>query len=143
MKNEELKKNKRYIAYRDNPRAVLTVPKAWCVRFGLTPTELMIFEEIHQATHFWALNCYCSSRTSLCVVVNGTPPTVDKALKKLVLKGFISKSKAPVRTKIGTERQNICYVSLLPKDVGSNASYIEDMLEKNIIRQKAIDRYPI
>ena len=140
MKLEELKKTKRYKQYNDYAQAVLTVPKAWCVRFDLSPTELMIFEEIHQATHYWALNCYCASRTSLCVVVNASPPTIDKSLSKLTEKGFISRSKAPIKTQRGGERQNICYVSLLPKNIAVNDKQIEDILERNILLADIHDR---
>lgn len=140
MKIEELKKTKRYIQYNDYAQAVLTVPKAWCVRFNLTPTELMVFEEIHQATHFWQLHCYCASRTSLCVIVNASPPTIDKALLSLTNKGFISRSKAPIKTQRGGERQNICYISLLPKDIRANDKTIEEILERNVVQLEEMGR---
>ena len=142
MKNEELKKTKRYISYLDSERAVLAVPKSWCLRFGLTPTDLMIFEEIHQATHFWARGCYCASRTALCVIVNGSPPTIDKSLRTLTLKGFISKTKEAMGTSSGGERKNICYRSLLPKEIKPNAKDIENMLDLNITHEMALGRYP-
>ena len=140
MKLEDLKKTKRYLSYRDSPKATLSIPKAWCVRFNLTPTELMIFEEIHQATHFWVLECYCASRTSLCVVVNASPPTVDKALENLTTKGFIEKGEQALKTQIGGERRQICYRSLLPRNVLPCDKNIEEILETNIIRAKAIGR---
>ena len=140
MKLEDLTKTKRYLAYKDSARAVLTVPKAWCVRFDLTPTELFVFEEIHQATHFWALECYCASRTSLCVVVNASPPTIDKALDNLTKKGFIEKGNKVLKTQIGGERHQICYRSLLPKTTQPNDKNIEEILETNILRGRAVGR---
>jgi len=128
MKREELKKTKRYLAYKDST-VFWNIPKAWCVRFDLTPTELLIFAEIHQATHHWGNNCYCASRTSLAVIVNSTLPTVDKALINLLDKGFIVKATAQFFTRQGGERRQIAYRSTLPAKIAGNDKSIEKLLE--------------
>ena len=129
MKREELKKTKRYKSYNDST-VYWNIPKAWCVRFDLSPTELLIFAEIHQATHHWGNDCYCGSRTSLAVIVNATLPTVDKALVNLQDKGFIVKATASFFKRNSTgERHQIAYKSMLPAKISSNDKSIEKLLE--------------
>ena len=116
MKTEELKKTKVYQDWRASPAQYsLKVPRSWCLRFDLSPAELMIFEEIHLYTHHFPKECFCASRAQLQILINGSAPTVDKALNTLLKKGFIVKSTQKMTTKIGTERLNICYRSCLPK----------------------------
>ncbi len=133
MKTEELKKTKLYHTWRENPAQYsLNLPRSFCLRFDLSPTELMIFQEIHLYTHFFPKKCFCASRSHLQILVNGSPPTIDKALNKLLDKGFIAKFTEKMPTKIGTERLNICYKSNLPREISirEDAQKVNDQLEK-------------
>ena len=138
-KKEELKKTKVFKAWRDNPaQYVLNVPRSFCLRFDLTPAELMIFEEIHLYTHYFIKECYCASRAQLQILINGSAPTVDKALNNLVKKGFIVKTTKKMPTKMGTERLNICYRSCFPKEISDpkKAHEVNDTLE-TILKEKS------
>lgn len=130
MKREELKKTKRYLSYADS-NAYWDVPKSWCVRFDLSPTELLLFLEIHQATHSTNLkyDCYCGSRTSLAAVVNATLPTVDKALINLLDKGFIVKTEKTFNTGHGEQRRQVAYRSTLPYKIAWRDKSIENTID--------------
>lgn len=142
MKTEELKKTKVYKAWRDSPTQYsLNIPRSWCLRFDLSPAELMIFEEIHLHTHFFPKECFCASRSRLQILINGSAPTVDKALNTLLSKGFIIKSTEKMPTKMGTERLNICYRSCLPKEISDpkKAHEVNDKLEE-ILETQCVKR---
>jgi len=145
-KKEELKKTKVFKAWRDNPaQYVLNVPRSFCLRFDLTPAELMIFEEIHLYTHYFIKECYCASRAQLQILINGSAPTVDKALNNLVKKGFIVKTTEKMPTKMGTERLNICYRSCLPKEISDVKKAhevndkLEEILETQCVKRKVLE----
>ena len=132
MKIEDLKKTGQYLKARDNPYSILRVPKTWCVRFDLTPTELLILCEIIYATDNMIKSVYCGSRTGLASIVNASLPTVDKALQKLEEKGFIRKEKIDFTTRNGAERRDkVAYRSTLPRNTHSNDKAIEETIERS------------
>lgn len=140
MKKEDLKKTAQYKRIVDRSNATWTVPRAWCTRFDITPTDLLILEEIKLATEVLQSHVYSGSRQGLAVVINGSLPTVDKALDKLEEKGFIRKSKNKYQKRTGGERDVITYECLLPFRVQPNDKLIEEILEANKARNAAVSK---
>ena len=132
MKIEDLKKTGQYQKARENPYAILRVPKTWCVRFDLTPTELLILCEIIHATDNMIKGVYCGSRTGLASIVNSSLPTVDKALRRLEEKGFIRKETIDFTTRNGAERRDkVAYRSTLQRNTLANDKTIEETIERS------------
>ena len=140
MTKEELKKTRQYKNISTYNKANLSVPRSWCLRFDLTPTELMIFEEIHLYTHYFQRRAFFGSRTQFAVITNGSLPQVDRSLQHLAKKGFIEKDEVEFKTAQGTMRKQISYRSLLPMSVLPSDKNIEEILETNIVRLQAIGK---
>ena len=138
MKKEDLKKTAQYKRIVDRSNATLTVPRAWCTRFDLTPTDLLILEEIKLATEVLQSHVYSGSRVGLAVIINGTLPTVDKSLNKLEEKGFIRKSRNKYQKRTGGERDVVTYECLLPSRVLPNDKNLEEALATNRVKMAAI-----
>lgn len=133
VKRENLKLSRQYKKNVANPRAVLVCPKSWCVRFDISPLDLMIFEEIHAATWNFTSGAFTGSRVGLCSIVNASLPTVDKSLALLEEKGFIRKE-ARVMQSLRGEKTIAAYCSMINKDVTTTDVKLEEILEINRIR---------
>lgn len=133
VKREKLKISRQYKKNLANPRAILVCPKTWCVRFDISPLDLMIFEEIHSATWNFTSGAYTGSRVGLCSIVNASLPTIDKTLDLLEEKGFIRKE-FKVMASIRGEKKIVAYCSMIPRDVPINDNKLEEILETNQTR---------
>lgn len=135
VRREKLKLSRQYKKNVANPRAALYCPKSWCVRFDITPLDLMLFEEIHSATWNFTSGAYTGSRVGLCAIVNASLPTVDKSLGILEEKGFIRKT-ARVMQSLRGEKTVAAYCSLIPKDTSISETKLEEILETNRTRNE-------
>ena len=89
-----------------NKRFVNNVPLTWCVRFDLTPLELLTYCVIRDATTEYEYKAYTGSVKGLCSKTNVSRPTQIAALKVLYDKGFIYRQKMPYNG-----RQVVAYVA--------------------------------
>lgn len=137
VRRENLKLSRQYKKNVANPRAALYCPKSWCVRFDISPLDLMIFEEIHAATWHFTSGAYTGSRVGLCAIVNASLPTVDKSLETLEEKGFIRKL-AKVMQSLRGEKTVAAYCSLIPKDIPINDNKLEEIIEINKAKNEVV-----
>ncbi|MBQ3115473.1 MAG: hypothetical protein IJC07_00420 [Clostridia bacterium] len=135
---KNLTKTAQFRRLKENNRATLTIHKSWCSRFDLSANELLIFEEIHFATHRLEKKAYTGSRTGLGMLINATLPTVDRALLRLEEKGFIRKEFRKEETVKGAMHKVVQYISMLPADLSFIDPQIEKTLETNMARREAM-----
>jgi predicted transcriptional regulator len=91
MRKEELKNLRQYKARTKQHLYISNVPLDYCVRFDLSPTELLIYCYIKNVTENAPMKTYSGSVKNLCSVCNISMPTARKALDKLQREGFIVK----------------------------------------------------
>lgn len=105
-----------------------TVPLTWCVRFDLSPTELLTYCAIRDRTIGYEEHAYTGSIKGLCAILNVSLPTARAALEKLEKKGFIYKE---IRQRMRSDglRSWVAYISydITPKD----GQKTEDLLSRN------------
>lgn len=135
---KNLTKTAQFRRLKENIRATLTIHKSWCTRFDLSANELLIFHEIHFATHRLEKKAYTGSRTGLGMLINATLPTVDRALLRLEEKGFIRKTFREEENAKGAVHKVVQYISMLPEDLAFINPQIEKTLETNIVRREAM-----
>ena len=102
----ELKDSRQYKKDCKDKRFVNNVPLTWCVRFDLSPLELLTYCVIRDATTEFEYNAYTGSVKGLCSKTNVSRPTQIAALKVLYDKGFIFRQKMPYNG-----RQIVAYVA--------------------------------
>lgn len=74
-----------------NHGTFVTVPRWLATIANLSPTELLIYMTIKEATDKAALQLYTGSVKGLCALWNVSIPTARKALETLEARGFIRK----------------------------------------------------
>lgn len=126
MKKDELKKTRQYKSLNNNKQYLARVPLYFCTRFDLSPTELLIFCMIHNATINFELKSYTGSLKGICVALNVSIPTVQKALLKLEEKGFIRKKESDRKGRLW-----ISYIALLSYNSETAVQSFEDVLCRN------------
>ena len=137
MKKEDLKETRQYKLLAKNHKAGVFVPLAWCTRFGITPTELMIFCYIRHHSENYLHKAYTGSVKGLSVIVGSSLPTARKALENLEEKGFITKGSMP--RNIGRPSADwVCYTSTIPSDMGCANPGIEKKLESHSAAYEAL-----
>ena len=137
MKKEDLKQTRQYKQLSKNAQAGVFVPLAWCTRFDITPTELMIFCFIRHHTEKYVHKAYTGSVKGLCVIVGCSLPTARKALETLEAKGFITKGSMP--RNVGRPSADwVCYTSIIPSDMGCAHPGIEKILEDYSVKYEAL-----
>ena len=95
QKKEELKESRQYKKDCKDKRFTNNVPLTWCVRFDLTPLELITYCVIRDATVEFEQEAYTGSVKGLCAKTNVSRPTQIAALKVLYDKGFVYRKIAP------------------------------------------------
>ena len=105
-----------------------SVPLTWCVRFDLSPTELLTYCIIRDRTLSYEEKAYTGSVKGLCAILNVSIPTVRVALEILEEKGFIYKEKRN-RPRSNGERSWVSYVAYT--DLTSGSETIEEVLSKH------------
>ncbi len=139
MRKAELKQSRQYREMWASNKAFLTVPMQWCVRFDLTPTELMILRHIQYLTSNGNDNCFSGSVKALCAITNSTLPTARKALDNLHDKGWIRKSLRPRRLPNEREVDWVCYRATIPYETTTNDRGIESELRSELTRRTSVN----
>ena len=137
MKKEELKNSRQYRKALYNSKAVLLVPMSWCVRFDLTPTELMILRHIQYMCKQDS-GIFNGSIKGLCSITNCSLPTARKACLSLNNKGWVRKVERKQKIEGGKIVDWICYQSTVPYEMSPDEKGIESMLRAELERRKAI-----
>ena len=138
MKKEELKHTRQYKTMMNNPKAVLSVPLSWCVRFDLTATELLILRHIQYLTALEDGNgVFTGTIKGLCAIVNCTLPTARKACDHLHDMGFIRKDLRPRTLHNEKEVDWVCYRACVPFSTTANDRGIESLLKTELTRRAA------
>lgn len=137
MKKEDLKNTRQYRNALNNNKAFLSIPTTWCVRFDLTPTELMILRHIQYMSKLDA-GVFTGSIKGLCSITNCSAPTARKACMKLHNLGFIRKIERQHKLENGKIVDWICYRANVPYDIEQNDKTINDLLKAELERRNAI-----
>lgn len=138
MKKENLKNSRQYRKLLDNNRAFLGVPMTWCVRFDLTPTELLILRHIQYMSQ-QSQGIFTGSMKGLCVICNSSLPTVRKACLSLNNRGFIRKIFKMQKLESGRNVDWVCYQSTIPYNTPPNDKNIEQLIESELMARKVIE----
>ena len=140
MKKEDLKRTRQYKIAKVHNTYWNNVPRHWCVRFDMSPTELLIYCTIRDATENLKQRCFTGSVQMLCSYVNVSKPTVRKALDKLENAGFIRKvnMKREIRGEKTVKDGVWIGYEALPLRAGENT--IEDMLDIHRMKREEFIR---
>lgn len=141
MKKEELTKTRQYKQLQKMSSAAVYVPLAWCARFDLSPTELLIYCTIRHHTERFIQHAYTGSIKGLSVISNTTLPTARKAVETLEAKGFIIKGSQARNLNQNLGADWVTYVSTIPSNVPLNDPTIEDKLEPHAAAYTAMKEY--
>ena len=106
----------------------VTVPRWLAVSANLSPTELLIFITIKEATEKAKLKLYSGSVKGLCSLWNISVPTARKALEELEARGFIRKGFLRREGK-----SIVCYEA---NYIGERKDVLEGKLFENLNRNK-------
>lgn len=133
MKKEELKNSRQFKDAMARQKRLgpekfeyTTVPLTWCVRFDLSPVQLLTYCIIRDRTLNYEEHAYTGSIKGLCAILNVSIPTVRSALEVLEQKGFIHKDMRK-RLRSDGERTWVTYVSHTNLTAGGRT--IEESLE--------------
>lgn len=103
-----------------------TVPLTWCVRFDLTPVQLLTYCIVRDRTISFEERAYTGSIKGLCAILNVSLPTARTALETLETKGFIYKE-IRNRARRDGQRSWITYVAYT--NLTRNGQSIEENLK--------------
>ena len=126
MLKEELEKTRQYQTVKKQNRYLNEVPLSFCVRFGISTTELLIYCIIKEYGKFGHLQVYSGSVKGLCAYLNVSKPTVRSALEKLEKIGLIDKT-----TIFRNGRNWVCYVAL-SFDMSERAMTLEEQIDRHL-----------
>lgn len=132
MLKEELKTTRQYQRASKQCLYVNNVPFSFCVRFGLSPTELLVYCIIREFGRIGFQGVYSGSVKGICSYLNITKPTARKALEKLEEKGFLSKGEI---SRDG--RKWICYEAIR-FDMSEARESLEEQLDANVFKRTAL-----
>ena len=137
MKKDDLKKSRQY---RNNQKYFLSVPANWCVRFEMTPTELLILRHIQYVSKHGETGCFTGSVKALCSICNCSLPTARKALDKLYEDGWIEKTIGQREFDSGKVVDWVRYKSNIEYDIAIDSPNLEENLEYIVARRRGVGR---
>jgi len=140
MKKEDLKRARQFKTTAQNENALLSVPASWCVRFNLTPTELLILRHIQYMTKTGENRAFTGSIKSLCAITNCALPTARRAVDKLHEDGWINKSVRPRNLANGTTVYWVCLQAQISYDTKPNDRGIESEL-RSVLEIRQVQGY--
>ena len=123
MKNKsDLKDTRQFQNVRKKPRFV-NIPYDWCTRFGLSPTEILVYATVANFSRL-KNNAYTGSVQGLQAYWNISRATALRTLEKLLKRGFIGCVEFG-----GGRGKRTAYINLIDRKEG--APPIEEQLETN------------
>ena len=136
MKKEELLKSRQYKLANQKQFYLNNIPLDWCVRFNLSPLDIMIFCIIRDASMHQEYEAYTGSIKGLCAKTNVSLPTARSSVEKLEERGFIDKihfkrddkNMIGYRVNVNTRRDDL------------SECKIEDLLESVLARRMALKK---
>ncbi|MBR6502698.1 MAG: hypothetical protein IKT42_04585 [Clostridia bacterium] len=137
MTKDQLIKSRQYKDFL-NSNIWFKMPASWCVRFNLTPTELLIFSYIRFATENGTYGKYTGSIKGLSVLCNVSLPTARNAVEKLEREGFIKKD---IMQRDG--KRWVCYEAYLTDNVIRNINARGQTVEEFLAVRREINRHPV
>ena len=115
-------------------------PLSWCVRFDMSPLDVVIFAIIDVATKDGTLKTFLGSVENLCTQTNTSKPTVRRSLDRLVESGFVNKDTKTFKDKATGEIKTwVCYTSAIRID---DSRSIEEQCEINLAKREVVKSIP-
>lgn len=133
MRKDELKQTAQFKRYNRMHNYIARVPMYFCTRFDLSPTDVLVYAIIHNATSNMELKSFSGSIRGICAALNVTLPTVQKSLLKLEEKGFIRKE-----TGNRNGKKWVCYVALVNYGAETPNQTYEDILRRNRVKNEDV-----
>ena len=135
MVKKQLKVN-RYYKRLSEQNNWIKFPLSWCVRFDLSPLDVVVFAIVDVATKDGKMHTFVGSIESICTRTNTSKPTVRRSLEKLVARGFIRKENRTLKDKnTGESKTWVCYTSKVRFDPDRS---IEEQCEIELIQRETL-----
>lgn len=137
MRKKELKSSTNYKKLYASSFEFVQFPIKWCVRFGLSVLDVLIYKVIENYTLRRNFNCYSGSIKTLSSMMNVSLPTVRKSLEKLCERGFLRKHIGNRLQKGTNEVKSIVTYEALIFNKDSMVTF-EEQLATNLVRIQAL-----